>query len=385
MAQARMLNRSVAEDEALAGLSAEAALLFLMTIPHLDRDGLITGHPRLLWSDVAPLRDGLRECAGTLIDEWVQANLVVRFGDGRPVLFFPGFQKNQSGMRYDRESPSKYPTPPGYERTSDGLTLLGEALRNGSVAGGVGEGVGSNSGSDPATLPTNSGVAPASGRNGAGTAPATVRSRAAARAAAEVQDQAQDQDQVQVQVQSQVQVESDVDDDREISSSLFVGVGKNACVREQNFAEAEVGEDGRIHLTEVGVARQKIREGHGFSIGDLMFVFPVKQARRAGYELGATLNLHMEWSNFRAWLEQQEELKLWQFLEWCQFYSELPPAAMKKIASLTGIIRSHLQKDEEAPLTGAQRARLALTVERVEEIAAQGIGVAPVADEECPF
>lgn len=376
MAQARMLNRSVAEDEALAGLSVEAALFFLMAIPHLDRDGLITGHPRLLWSDVAPLRDGLRDCAGALIDEWVEANLVVRFGDGRPVLFFPGFQKNQSGMRYDRESPSKHPTPPGYERTSDGLTPISEALRLGSV-----EGVGSNSGDSPAIVPTNSDNVPTKGRNGAGSAPATVRSRAAARAAAEVQVQDQAQDQVQDES------ESAVVGDLGFSSHRADGVGKNACVREGNFAEAEVGEDGRIQLTQAGVMRQALREGRALSAGDLMFAYTDEQVLRVAYAMGSLLGLHMEWGGFERWLRKQDTPALWEFVWWCQFYSDLPVEKLQGIKSLPGLIQTNLRDGVSAPLAGNQRKAVAKMIERVEELGADVFTQVAVAtgENEAPF
>ena len=48
-----------------------------------------------------------------LIAEWVKSGLVVAYDceDGR-VLHFVGFGKNQTGMRYDRETPSVFPPPP---------------------------------------------------------------------------------------------------------------------------------------------------------------------------------------------------------------------------------------------------------------------------------
>jgi hypothetical protein len=45
MARGRFLSESVATDARLNGLSVEAELVYLMTIPHLDRDGLIEGDP----------------------------------------------------------------------------------------------------------------------------------------------------------------------------------------------------------------------------------------------------------------------------------------------------------------------------------------------------
>jgi hypothetical protein len=45
MANGRFVSTSIANDQALASLSMEAELIYLKTIPHLDRDGLITGVP----------------------------------------------------------------------------------------------------------------------------------------------------------------------------------------------------------------------------------------------------------------------------------------------------------------------------------------------------
>ena len=66
MAQARMLNRSVAIDERLNGMSQAAMLFYLMSVPHLDRDGLIDGRPRVLLAQGAPLQDAWLTTGGAL-------------------------------------------------------------------------------------------------------------------------------------------------------------------------------------------------------------------------------------------------------------------------------------------------------------------------------
>lgn len=126
MASGRFISVLVAEDDRLNNLSIVAELLFLLAIPHLDRDGMITGRPGLLHSKVCPLRDELTGKMQKAIDEWVQAGLVIRFivKEG-PVLFFPGFLKNNKLAHYDRERPSRFEPPPGYYRTDDGLLLIG--------------------------------------------------------------------------------------------------------------------------------------------------------------------------------------------------------------------------------------------------------------------
>lgn len=128
MARGRMLNSKIAEDIKFNGMSIDAQFLFMRTIPFLDRDGITLGHPALLWSKVAPLLPQYAATMGSIIDEWEQAGFVIRYQDGdTPLLFFPGFRKNQVGMRYDREPASEYAPPPGYVRGRDGLELTTSA------------------------------------------------------------------------------------------------------------------------------------------------------------------------------------------------------------------------------------------------------------------
>lgn len=127
MARGRMLNQRIAEDIDFNEMSMEAQFIFMRTIPFLDKDGLIAGHPTLLWSKVAPLLPEFATKMQDIIDEWVQAGFVMPYQDGKStVLFFVNFSKNQSGMRYDREGESEYAPPPGYTRTARGLVLTEE-------------------------------------------------------------------------------------------------------------------------------------------------------------------------------------------------------------------------------------------------------------------
>lgn len=113
MARGRFISESVAKDARLNSLSVEAQLVYLMTIPHLDRDGLIEGDPDVLWGTVCPKRRQFLDRMAEFIQEWAKAELVLMYDteDG-PVLWFKGFAKNQQGMRYDREAPSKFSPPP---------------------------------------------------------------------------------------------------------------------------------------------------------------------------------------------------------------------------------------------------------------------------------
>ncbi len=123
MAQGRMLSTKIAIDKELNQLSLEAEFLYLRCIPHLDRDGLISGDSDLLIAQVAPRRFAqMMTIAEMAIAEWIDRGLVLAYDTrlGR-VLFFTGFQKNQT-IRYEREAPSVFDVPPGYVRTAEGLT-----------------------------------------------------------------------------------------------------------------------------------------------------------------------------------------------------------------------------------------------------------------------
>jgi hypothetical protein len=125
MARGRFISEAVGKDKRLNSVSVEAELIFLLAIPHLDRDGLIIGEPMMLWGEVCPRRTEFIPVMDALIGELVETGLVIAYDtdEGR-VLFFPGFKNNQQGMIYKREGKSVYPCPPGYERLPDGLRQI---------------------------------------------------------------------------------------------------------------------------------------------------------------------------------------------------------------------------------------------------------------------
>jgi hypothetical protein len=83
---------------------------------------MITGQPLALLGIVSPMRFSQMQAGmAAVVDEWVNVELVVRFGSSLgPVLFFKGFLKQQT-LKYSRERPSQFPCPPGYIRTAEGL------------------------------------------------------------------------------------------------------------------------------------------------------------------------------------------------------------------------------------------------------------------------
>lgn len=123
MARGRMLSTDVSVDPEAQSLTLASYALYLSTIPHLDRDGLIDAHPLKLVAMAAPLRYEFRDNAPALINEWVESGLVVRYqvSSRQSVIFFKGFRRHQQGMEYSREPVSRFPPPPGWTRTKEGL------------------------------------------------------------------------------------------------------------------------------------------------------------------------------------------------------------------------------------------------------------------------
>jgi hypothetical protein len=120
MADGRLLRKKVSRDERLAQLSDRSALLYLLTIPHLDVEGRIDGRPAWVAENICPAWDWPLTDVERLISEWTAT---VRPG-GRfdPLVLwyvvetgcacqFRGFIKNQP-LRRDREAPSRLPSPP---------------------------------------------------------------------------------------------------------------------------------------------------------------------------------------------------------------------------------------------------------------------------------
>jgi hypothetical protein len=117
MADWRLLSQSITTDKAVNDLpDATARLLFTWCIPFLDRDGRMPGDPAFVRSTVFPRREISLEEIAEYLSAMHDLGLVVWYEvDGEHYLFFPGFHKNQPGLRYDREEESKCPPPPGYE------------------------------------------------------------------------------------------------------------------------------------------------------------------------------------------------------------------------------------------------------------------------------
>ena len=109
MAEGRILKKKISTDERVAQLSSQAALLYVLSIPHLDRDGRIDGHPISVRGKVVPYiatwhpDEWTDQLVDRYMNEWIAT--VDERGDPEPLVlryclrgvwacFFPGF-KNQ--------------------------------------------------------------------------------------------------------------------------------------------------------------------------------------------------------------------------------------------------------------------------------------------------
>lgn len=321
MAEGRMVNRSVSTDDRLNGMSRDAMLLYLMTVPHLDRDGLIDGRPRVLWATVAPLQDEWFQRVDALVEEWVVSELVVRyFDDSHPILFFTGFARDQSRMLYQRERASRFPCPPGFVRTPSGLRPAGAAAQTDD-----------DTARDEFTLIAGEGRAPVAGSGHSARDAVTQETRAG---------HAEDQDQTEHQDQAEHQAEKENEDQHQVAAD-------------------RLGHGGLSPTFPHTFSRDTLVTG---SAGDLIAYFTLEELRTAAYRLGSLLNLHMEWTGYEGFIGRREAGSLAVLLEWIEFYRAMPPTALAKVENLPGLIRSHLNKGDRAPLTSAQRNELAAAI-----------------------
>jgi hypothetical protein len=90
-------------------------MLYTWTIAHLDRDGRISGNPSVICAQVAPLIAGVDPdlVRSTLAKAHMLGLVDVYDSEGKTWVAYPKFEKNQQGMRYDREASGVAPAPSG--------------------------------------------------------------------------------------------------------------------------------------------------------------------------------------------------------------------------------------------------------------------------------
>lgn len=114
MARGRMLNKTVGASLQFHNLPDDTSrLLATWIIPHLDFDGVFHADPMMVRSAIFPRRADITvEQVESYLDEMERQGLIHRFkARGDVWQWWPGFSRNQTGLRRDRES-TTYPPPP---------------------------------------------------------------------------------------------------------------------------------------------------------------------------------------------------------------------------------------------------------------------------------
>jgi hypothetical protein len=142
MPEGRFLSKSIAWSEQVASVSLLAECLFVRLIPHLDREGRLSGSPAAVKAIVCPLRSDITPAhVAEALAELTEAGLIIWYTvAGQKYLECPGFKNHQRGARFDREAASRIPssTHPDAEliRTNSGPTPDRLPLREGKASEG---------------------------------------------------------------------------------------------------------------------------------------------------------------------------------------------------------------------------------------------------------
>lgn len=317
MARGRMLSTEASVDPELHTISVQALALYLLAIPHLDRDGLIDGRPMRLGALVAPMRPELTDQAGSYINEWVAAGLVVRYetSSGRPALFFKGFRKHQLGMEYRKEPASRLSPPPGWTRTTEGLIPDDPEL----------------------CFRLSESYHPKSAY------------RLALLAAAQ----------------------GDAPDDRvdfaRTSRSVSEGIANSSLIREVKRTN-DVDDDHTYIGRSSSSVSEKNTRARVSALPDpssLLVQYGDEELRIVADNLGAEIGLGVEWDGWADYLANCDRSGLFRLIGWIQRWRNATAQEMEKVNSITAVIRAAVRDGKSARLLGYQLDALAADIDRV--------------------
>ena len=107
-----MITNQICRDKAVHQLSDDLSrLAFTWLITFSDCEGRVFGDPAIIRATLFPRRDDISiDKMSACITEWASAGLVVWYEcDNEQWIYFPKFEKNQPGLRKDREPESDIP------------------------------------------------------------------------------------------------------------------------------------------------------------------------------------------------------------------------------------------------------------------------------------
>lgn len=329
MARGRMLSTEASVDPELHTISVQAMALYLLTIPHLDRDGLIDGRPMRLGALVAPMRPELVDQAGSYINEWVQAGLVVRYDGekGRPCLFFKGFRQHQQGMEYDREPPSRLPPPPGWIR----IAKKGLVPNDPELCFRLSEQFHIKSAYRAALLAAAKGDVPGSDE-------AFLEDVAdGLRAGIANPSRTHREDIANTSRRSEDKRTNDDDDDHTSMPPSPSSVSENTRARASALPD----------------------------LSSLLVQYSDEELRTVADNLGGLIGLNVEWDGWDKYLAACDRSTLFRLLGWIQRWRSATEKDLLGVKSLTAVIRAAVRDGKSARLIGYQLDELAGDIERV--------------------
>lgn len=315
MARGRIITKEASVDPELNSISIEAMLLYVLTLPHLDRDGLIDGTPMRLAAVAAPLQAILRDRAGAYINEWIEVGLVIPYRSGKhQILFFKGFRKHQIKMEYSKDTPSIYPAPPNWHRTPEGIipddSELCFRLADGFHATSAYRRV--------LLMAARADLPEIEAGDGYLTNGIEKSSRSNRDGIENTSSQYQSK-----------RRDIDDDDDQSINPSL-PGYGNGGV------------------------------QGGGGDLTDI----PRKELIVVAYDLGGLLNLVTEWRSYQSYVMGLSDSDLVQLIEWIFYYRNQPEETITAIRSMPAVIQAHMKRNETAAFTTRERAELRNLVEK---------------------
>jgi hypothetical protein len=127
MARGRMINNAITRDKKVHDLSCDTSRLgFTWLVSFADKEGRTYGDPVVVRSMVFPRRDDITvEQMESYIAEWAAAGLIEWYeAEGDRWISFPKFDKNQPGLRKDREPDSTIPPPPAAEHDASDPAII---------------------------------------------------------------------------------------------------------------------------------------------------------------------------------------------------------------------------------------------------------------------
>lgn len=134
MASGRFVTNTICADKKINQLSCDTSrLAFTWLITFADCEGRTYGDPAVVRSMLFPRRQDISiEQMEAFITEWAAKEMIVWYeAEGDLWIWFPNFEKHQTGLRKDHEAASKIPPYFPKPQNDEGITT--EELRNKDV------------------------------------------------------------------------------------------------------------------------------------------------------------------------------------------------------------------------------------------------------------